>query len=220
MNAAGKIFRKLSFVLRPLYRFYARFSHTYSFRGLRIVVEKDTFNPVLFHSSIDMIDHVESNGYAPGKLLELGCGSAMMGIYFARQGWTVTCSDISHSALENAHLNARNNKVNVEFVQGDLFENLEDSSFDLILINPPFFPSDPENDGQRAWYCGSSFEYYTKLFSQLNERRRDGEEVLMVLSDQANITEILKKAEYEGLSMSRLMVKPHFYEDIFIYRIG
>ena len=53
-------------------------------------------------------------------------------------------TDISDEALEMARLNAANNGVAAEFVQGDLYEALkaDDAKFDVIISNPPYIRKD------------------------------------------------------------------------------
>lgn len=53
----------------------------------------------------------------------------------------VTAADLSTDALEVASSNARLNHADVHFVQGDLWEPVQNKTFDLILSNPPYIPT-------------------------------------------------------------------------------
>ena len=53
----------------------------------------------------------------------------------------VTAADLSTDALEVASSNARLNHADVHFVQGDLWEPVQNETFDLILSNPPYIPT-------------------------------------------------------------------------------
>ena len=53
----------------------------------------------------------------------------------------VTASDLSEGALKVAQKNALANGVNVRFLKGDLWEPLRGVTFDLILSNPPYIPT-------------------------------------------------------------------------------
>ena len=44
----------------------------------------------------------EVDGLAPGTALDLGCGQGGDAIWLAAQGWTVTATDISQTALDVA----------------------------------------------------------------------------------------------------------------------
>lgn len=83
-------------------------------------------------------------------ILDLCCGSGAIGISLAKicEDVSVTATDISGAALDLAKENAKANRVNVEFLQGDLFEALRDTdkgklvrSYDLIIGNPPYIKS-------------------------------------------------------------------------------
>lgn len=82
------------------------------------------------------------------RVLDLCCGSGAIGISLAYLAdwlmeeyhdgrYEITAADISKNALNVAKVNARNNQVEVKFVQSDLFENIV-GKFDLIVCNPPY----------------------------------------------------------------------------------
>ena len=54
----------------------------------------------------------------------------------------VFASDISQKALEVAEKNNESNETNVRFVLSDLFENIEENKFDIIVSNPPYIRTD------------------------------------------------------------------------------
>lgn len=77
--------------------------------------------------------------HAPKNILDLCTGSGCIGISLALNypRAQVTCSDISAPALEVAKQNAKTHKVKINFVESDLFANLQ-GKFDLIISNPPY----------------------------------------------------------------------------------
>ncbi len=76
------------------------------------------------------------------RLLDLCTGSGCIAISLAAGGnfLQVVATDISVEALAVARENARRNQVDISFVQSDLFEQLGDESYDLIVSNPPYIP--------------------------------------------------------------------------------
>jgi len=75
-------------------------------------------------------------------VLDLCTGSGAIAISVQKEtGATVTASDISENALSIAKENAKINGANVNFVQSNLFENIEDK-FDMIISNPPYIKSE------------------------------------------------------------------------------
>lgn len=80
--------------------------------------------------------------FEPGmKVLDLGCGSGLVGILAAMTCGeeNVVMSDIDPLAVEAAAGNAARNGVGgVKVVLSDGFSGLDDTGFDLILSNPPY----------------------------------------------------------------------------------
>ena len=75
------------------------------------------------------------------RVLDLGCGSGIVGIYCARKigAERVAMCDISPEAVEISRKNAERNGVGgVEVYQSDGLSGLPDGKFTLILSNPPY----------------------------------------------------------------------------------
>ena len=76
------------------------------------------------------------------KLLDLGCGYGVVGIYAAKATQAGLCvmSDVSKSCTELAKKNALRNGVldGVKIVHSDGFAGITDSEFAVILSNPPY----------------------------------------------------------------------------------
>ena len=75
------------------------------------------------------------------KILDIGTGSACIAVALAKQcpNAKIYAMDVSADALKVAKTNAKNNKVNINFIEADIFRT-EDltSSFDVIVSNPPY----------------------------------------------------------------------------------
>ncbi|MDR3259564.1 MAG: peptide chain release factor N(5)-glutamine methyltransferase [Fusobacteriaceae bacterium] len=79
------------------------------------------------------------------KVLDIGSGSGAIAIAIAKEIPTslVIGVDISAGAIEVSKHNKNLNKVdNVEFLQSDLFSNVKDKKFNIIISNPPYISKD------------------------------------------------------------------------------
>ena len=85
------------------------------------------------------------------RILDLCCGTGCIGISVAKvlsecfDNVSLTLADLSGKAMEVCRLNAgqlvTEENIDLEFVTGNLFDNLGDDKFDAILSNPPYIPS-------------------------------------------------------------------------------
>lgn len=78
------------------------------------------------------------------RVLDLGTGTGIQGIAALFNGaGSAVAVDINEEALECAKKNYSSFGFSkrVSFLYSDLFENLADEKFDLILFNPPYVPS-------------------------------------------------------------------------------
>lgn len=76
-----------------------------------------------------------------GRVLDLGCGYGVVGIYAAKLvgAENVILTDVSEEAVRLAAENAERNGVGALSVrQGSAYESVPESGFSLILSNPPY----------------------------------------------------------------------------------
>ncbi len=76
-------------------------------------------------------------------ILDVGTGSGCIPISLGRNApdLNLVAVDISSSALDIARQNAQKHKVEITFLQSDLFTNLPLATFDLITANLPYIPT-------------------------------------------------------------------------------
>lgn len=144
--------------------------NTYTYNQITLTIPPGVFHPHYFTSSKLLTQFIENNHVKSKSILELGCGSAITSFVASKKGAYVTASDISHQVINNLVLNQKNNKTVFQSICSDLFDDIPLIHFDYILVNPPFYAKNPILEKEHAWYCGQDFEFFKKLFLQLNER--------------------------------------------------
>lgn len=119
-----------------------------NFYGREFMVNKNVLIPRsetegLVEKSIELIKKYFSNDI---NILDIGTGSGVIGITLQKElpGVAVTALDISNKALEVADINARQNDATIEFIQSNVFSNLDDNKFDVIISNPPYISINEE----------------------------------------------------------------------------
>jgi len=78
-----------------------------------------------------------------GKVLDIGCGSGAISIALGKQlpKHEILGIDISDKALEVSEINKElNNATNVTFKKSNVFSELKDKKFNMIISNPPYIP--------------------------------------------------------------------------------
>lgn len=119
------------------------------------------------------------SGQKACNMLDLGTGSGILGITLAaeRPLANVMATDISLAALQVAEANAKQLKVhNIRFLQSNWFAAIADTTFDLIVSNPPYIPADDPHLQQGD----VRFEPQTALVSADN-----GLQDIRILAEQA-----------------------------------
>jgi SAM-dependent methyltransferase len=62
------------------------------------------------------------DGLAPGRALDVGCGSGRDAVHLAKRGWRVTAVDFVDAALEQARRRAAEENVEVGWIKADVSE--------------------------------------------------------------------------------------------------
>jgi release factor glutamine methyltransferase len=214
------IFKKLLFpLLSSVYNIYSSKERSYSYKGISVRVMPGVFHPGLFFSTKLLLEYISKYDLKDKTVLELGAGSGLISIYCARQNAKVTASDINPTAIKNIIKNSELNNVKLEVIESDLFDKIEMSKFDYIIINPPYFPKNPKNKKELAWFCGNDFQYFKKLFAQLNNYKTKDTFVLMILSEDCALQRITSIANENHFSMNIVFQKKVFGESNYIYTI-
>lgn len=104
-----------------------------------------------------------------------GSGCIAISLALAKPNWNIIASDISNSALKVADLNKNFYCLNnIDLVKSDLFLNLKDQKFDVIISNPPYIDKNDNNyninnlihEPELALFANNfGLEYYQEIFA-------------------------------------------------------
>ena len=117
-------------------------THQKEFMKLNFYVDENVLIPrqdteVLVEEVIKIAKKIKAK-----KILDLCTGSGAIAISLAKylENIQLTAVDISRKALDIAMANAKNNHVQdkITFVESNLFQDLRQEKYDLIVSNPPY----------------------------------------------------------------------------------
>ena len=117
-------------------------THQQEFMKLMFYVDENVLIPrsdteILVEEVIKLAKSINAK-----KILDLCTGSGAIAVSLAKyiEGSQITATDISRKALSIAKLNATTNDVEdrITFVSSDLFQNISEEKYDIIVSNPPY----------------------------------------------------------------------------------
>ena len=139
------------------------------------------------------------------KILDLCTGSGAIAVslsIFLGDEAEVFASDISTKALEVAKYNNGKNNTNVRFIESNLFKNIQEQKFNIIVSNPPYIRSDAinklskqvQNEPHLALDGGEDgLKFYKKIIEQSCNYIENGYLILEIGYDQKEDVENLLK---------------------------
>lgn len=113
--------------------------YKYKTRAFRFYSDNGVFskNKIDFGSRLLIESFLEQNEKSVTTLLDVGCGYGFLGITIAKLLNTkTTLIDVNKRALHLAKMNSKENKVNVEVLESNIYENVKEN-YDCIITNPP-----------------------------------------------------------------------------------
>ena len=141
-----------------------------------------------------------------------GSGCILISILKNVQKARGTCEDHSAAALEVARENAQKLQTEAEFIQSDLFEQVE-GKYDMLVSNPPYIqtqvieelmPEVREHEPRLALDgMADGLYYYRSILSQCREYLNPGADLLFEIgADQGEaVSGLLLKAGFTGIQV-------------------
>ena len=128
------------------------------------------------------IEYINKYFTEPVDIVDLGCGSGVIGLTLEKKISTKTVDliDISREALEITHKNCGYLKSKANIIENDFLSNIE-KKYDLIVSNPPYIKNNEpieqivkENEPHLALYAGADgLDCYRKILSNINNNMKD-----------------------------------------------
>ena len=132
-----------------------------NFYGYKIIVNKNVLIPrPETELLVDKVIKLCKNKFnSKIDILDIGTGSGCIGISLYKEiPSNVTATDISTFALDVAKENAKINQCNINFIESDIFSNIN-GKYDLIISNPPYIDYSEEVDDSVKLYEPSTALY-------------------------------------------------------------
>lgn len=204
---------------RPFLLRYLSVPRKYVYDGIRVEVPPGIFHPGFFFSTRLLLRHLGRQPLKGRTFLELGAGTGLISLFAERKGAIVTATDINRLAIKCMEENRARNSASFDIVYSDLFDQLPAKPFDIVAVNPPYYPKDPVSDAEKAWYCGANGEYFTGFFSGLSYYTHNGSEVWMVLCDGCPLDMINSIAARYGWVLMPVHSRSNLVETNYIFKI-
>ncbi|MCB0573577.1 MAG: methyltransferase [Saprospiraceae bacterium] len=208
----------------PFYRIWAlrfiRSERRFRYGGLGLRIPPDVFHPGVFMSTPVFLSFLQKVDFQGKKVLDIGTGSGILALFAASRGGHVTAIDIHIKAVETARRNAELNGLSIKILESDLFGQLPQQSFDIVLINPPYYRRSPRDAGEHAFFAGENLEYFERLFAGLPAYCSAGSKVWMILSEDCDLEAINALAKAQGFRISIAYEKKKWGERFWVLEVG
>lgn len=187
-----------------------------SFYGYKINVNKNVLIPrfeteELVENTLKLIDK-----YFKGKIkvLDIGTGSGCISIALKKENSNldITSTDISKKALKVAKNNAKENNVDIKFINTNLYDGINDK-FDCIISNPPYIAHDEEimdivydNEPHLALFADNNgLYYYEEILKNIKNILKDKYLICFEIGEKQAID--IKKLAITYLDNPNIIVK-------------
>lgn len=165
--------------------------------------------------SLLMVDALAQMRLTGKRVLDMGTGSGILGLYCAMLGADVTACDIDQSTVFRVGEVASMLGVKLRLIVSDLFSSIQ-GQFDLILFNPPYLPSrgvedrsvDGGADGTRV---------IEKFLKQLPSHLARGAQAFLLVSNLNGPAAL--QLRHNNFEFSTVAKRSFFFEQLQVLRL-
>ncbi|MDS0299230.1 class I SAM-dependent methyltransferase [Halogeometricum sp. S1BR25-6] len=160
---------------------------------------------------------------ARGRFLEVGTGSGWVAERAAREAdvTEVVASDVNPHACESARERGRRaaaeGHLGIEAVRANLVDPFADDAFDTVAFNPPYLPTDPDNEWddwmEQALSGGETGRKFLDPFvDSVGRVLADGGRVLLLVSSLTGYDEVVARVESRGFAHETVVQESYPFE--------
>jgi HemK-related putative methylase len=161
--------------------------------GFPLLVLPGVLNPKVMRTGAFFASQLQARLIGPdADVLDMGTGSGVCAIAAAPHARRIVAVDINPAAARCAQINVLLNGLEnkIEVAHGDLFAPVKGRRFDIVLFNPPFIRSAPQNDADRAW---RSTDVAERFAAGLTEHLTPSGFALVLLSTYGDAVEFVQQ---------------------------
>ncbi len=156
--------------------------------------------------------------FARGRTLEVGTGSGWVAEQVAPEVESVVAADVNPHACQQAR------ERGIETVRTNLTDAFTEGSFETVLFNPPYLPTDPENEWddwmEQALSGGESGrELIEPFLDDLGRVLAPGGQALLLVSSLAGYEEVEELISDAGFVSEEVRQESYPFETLSILRL-
>ncbi len=145
-----------------------------------------------------------------GKSLDMGTGSGIQANTLTKFSKEVYAVDINKKSKEKVG-------KKIKFIHSDLFKNVKEKEFDLIVFNPPYLPEGDEKADSELTGGKEGVELTLEFLKQAKKHLKEDGTILFIASSLSNLTFLEKKAS-KDYHLERIRELPLFFEKLYVYK--
>ncbi len=187
--------------------------------GKKLIIFPNVFAPLWGDSTI-LAKIVRRETKQGDRVLDLGTGTGIQGIFAAQKASSVLAVDINPEAIECARQNVTRNRLikKIKVKISDLFSSVR-GKFDLIIFNPPFRWFKPRDILEKG-ELDENYNTLKKFFKQVKKFIAPAGKILLVFSESGDLhflETLIKKNRFRKEIVARKKLNNWCY---IVYRLS